>query len=622
MSAQAFDLSNILPTNWKSPWDVTYYKKGDVVDMLVNDVESELTGRAYAYYRLPFVCPPKPETRPVGVSMGAILNGDRLWKSDYELHFEVDEECHRLCDRSITPDVIRTAAKLIEDEYVVSWYIDGLPAATTLIKPKSSLESARKYYVPGFSLGFYQNGNSYLHNHVMLVIRWHEDRSTGQKSIVGFEVFPKSVSDARCPGAAHNFDNFYLDTDLKSSIIVPFTYSVYWREEPDVDYAHRFDMYLLPGTTSKEGRMHWFAIINSLVLLSLISLFAAIVLTKAFKAGPNVAQWTKVSDNVFTQPPKLGLLCSLAGSGFQLLITIAGLCVLMFTGMKAPTRNLVSIAISLFVAAGFFAGFSSVQFYKRFSAHYSDGSCIRVALLSGSCLSAICVTVLAVANMLSSDTPGKRLAHPVETGSLQLFAAYLFLQIPLSIVGGIVSLKVDVLVWLLSSTALPKTEYTYKVSTPVPPQPKYNKWYVSLPACGIFPFGIIFIEMVFLYKTLWTDKATFHAMYGFLSLTTVLLFVMICEISVITTYLRLDSGDYVDWQWKSFLTCTLSILFYLFAYTLYYLWKMKMVDAVSPLLYLTYSIIFNSLISVACGAMGLAASTVFVYKIYTSRKED
>lgn len=621
-------IGELLPENWRSPWEQTYYEDGDPVDLLVNSVESENTQLPYAYYHLPFVCPPKPETRPVQLSLGEVLNGDRLWMSDYQLKFGIDEPCLRLCDRITKPHAVKMASDLIKKDYTINWWIDGIPGSTTLIKPRTRIDPAKKFYAPGFRLGFVEDGVSYLHNHVMIVIRWHAQRHDGsKKTIVGFEVYPKSVSDAHCPGASHDFANFALDPNTKEKTVIPFTYSIYWREDPFLDYESRYSLYVDPSSNGNEGRMHWFAIVNSLVLVSLISMFAAVVLLKTLHSSDasNDSIWQKIVNEVFLQGDMTSELCVLAGTGVQLIFTIAGICLLLSSQSAPPSHSVLSAAMTLFVFAGFFAGFSSVQFYKHFTAHPKYYSSLKIAFLSGSFLTGLCSIVLLLCNLFTFE---KQSSRTVNFGTvLILVSIYVLLQVPISLAGGILSNKVDLFALLLKDRVLIQTETSPTTSRTIPPQSKLLKWKYLLPICGLIPFSIIFIEMIYMYKSLFVNKSSVAAtssnsMYIFLTITTILLSIVVAEISIITTYLRLDGGDYKNWQWKSFITSAGSIFLYLTIYTFYYLSRMKMVDAVSPILYVIYSMMLNVIVSIACGSLGLISSSWFVYAIYTSVKND
>lgn len=621
-------LDQLLPENWRSSWERTYYRQGEPVNLLVNRVESDKTRLPYAYYNLPFVCPPRSDTRPVQLSLGEILDGDRLWMSDYQLKFGVDQPCMRLCDRITKPQAVKKAADLIRKDYTVSWWLDGLPGSTTLIRERTRTQPAKKYYVPGFAMGFVQDNVCYIHNHVMLVIRWHAERHDGSKNvIVGFEVYPKSVSDSHCPGASPDYTNLALDENSKEPLVIPFTYSVYWREDSFLDYDHRNDLYIDPSSNGNEGRMHWFAIINSLVLVSLLSIFAAVVLVKALHSDFQNDQqgWRTMGDQAFFEPSHVDALCVLAGTGVQLFFTIAGVFLLLSAQAAPPTQSLISASMTLFVFAGFFAGFSSVQFYKRFSVRYSWKHSMWIAFMSSSALSGLYFVILFICNTLTYENRSSRAIQL--NVILALAGVYVLLQVPICLAGGFISNKVDILDFIMPGRILPRTEAPPVSRMSVSHLPKYLQWKFLLPACGVFPFGILFIEMMYTYKYLWGGKSGISApsgnsIYGFLALTTILLTIVVSEISVITSYLRMNVNDWSNWQWKSFLTCSGSVFCYLLLYMIYYLSRMKIIDAVSPLLYLTYSMMLNVIISLACGSLGLLASMLFLYTIYTSVKKE
>ncbi|KAG7701770.1 hypothetical protein KL930_000800 [Ogataea haglerorum] len=625
--------------SWKLPWGRNYYKDGDKVDLLVNTVESENTQLPYAYYRLPFVCPPTQNARPVHLSLGEVLNGDRIWQSDYHLTFGQDEPCARLCDRVITQNAIKRADELIKNEYMVEWRIDGLPGATTFLKPKTGKQNAEKYYVAGFPLGFVQNGVSYLHNHVMIVVRWHkENGNPDKKTIVGFEVYPKSVSDYHCPGASRDYANFAIVPGAKDKLVVPFTYSVYWREEVDVTYENRWKMYRTPGGAANDSKMHWFALVNSLLVVSLLSLAVSVVFFRTLNSDFRIKKdtftekldslvgslpetgdgrksgWRALASEVFVQPSMPLILSILGGSGVQLSLTMFGVSILCTAGMSGPNNTILTSAIATFVIAGFFSGFSGVQFYKSFT-HKQVASWRTVSFLSGSLLTALILIILFILNFIiwAKDSS---LALPFGT-IMALILIYVLLQIPISLFGGFVSNRLDLLGLLIKRK--PRIAERYREGKrAIPKQPFYNKLKFSLPLFGLFPFGIIFVELVFLFKSLWVEKLSFYYMYGFLSFTAFLLYVVVVEISILSTYLRLNSGDYYNWQWKAFVTSAGSIFIYLMGYSVYYLiFRMKVVDIVSPIIYLVYATIMDLILGVSCGAIGLLASTFFVYKIYS-----
>ncbi|OWB55106.1 hypothetical protein B5S28_g970 [[Candida] boidinii] len=651
-----FNTSNAL----KLPWQTTYYKPGDTVDLLVNTVESDESQIPYAYYDMPFVCPPSRGLRPVPLSLGEVLNGDRLWYSDYHLTFEKDEPCIRLCDRIIRKRGIESSDQLIKQNYMIEWLIDGLPGATTFIKPKNYKNEQKKYYVKGFPLGFTKDGISYLHNHVMLVIRWHkENGDDNKKTIVGFEVYPKSVSDYHCPGASKNYENFPIIPNSAEKIIVPFTYSVYWREEFDLNWSQRWSLFSIPDSVSGDGKMHWFSLINSIVLVSLLSTVAAVVFIRTLRSdlknnsiiseknldsantaaenympdaiNKNSSGWRKLANEAFIQPNHPVILSVIAGSGVQLCFTAFGVTILMASGISGPDTAVLSTAVVLFIVAGFFAGFSSVQFYKNFT-YNPKSSWVKVSLFSGTSLTGVVLSVVLIMNLIiGARVRNTSIILPFGT-VVVLIAIYVLLEIPLALIGGFFGTRTNVLTSFLTTGRLRNNPNNLKIfgvklpeSTaslkPIPKQPFYNRYIYALPIFGLFPFGIIFVEMLFIFKSIWTDKLA-SSSHGFLLITASLLFIVIFETSIISTYLRLNSGDY-RWQWKSFFIGGGSIFIYLMTYTIYYLiFKIKKVDVISPILYVVYATTLNVLVAVACGSFALVSSSWFVFSIYSSMKNE
>lgn len=110
---------------------------------------------------------------------------------------------------------------------------------------------------------------------------------------------------------------------------------------------------------------------------------------------------------------------------------------------------------------------------------------------------------------------------------------------------------------------------------------------------GILPFGSIFIEMYFVFTSVWHYK--YYYVYGFLFLVYVILIIVTVCVTVVSTYLwlfihlfllvaimfdeiryfLLNSEDY-RWQWTSFLSAG-STAGYVYLYALYYFFvKTKM----------------------------------------------
>ena len=82
---------------------------------------------------------------------------------------------------------------------------------------------------------------------------------------------------------------------------------------------------------------------------------------------------------------------------------------------------------------------------------------------------------------------------------------------------------------------------TNAIPRQIPPQ----NWYMrSVPAAllaGLVPFAVLFIELMFVFKSLWQDKSGYYYVFGFLSVVCAILLVTVVEVTIITTYIQLCS---------------------------------------------------------------------------------
>ncbi len=463
-----FDLNHPL-TLLLVGWSIRSYKDDEPIPLLVNKVYSDNTQLQYAYYDLPFVCPPTGKKHrgsayksghSISLNLGEILRGDRIMTSDYELVMGQDQECRYLCSHDVDRKGVKRAQELMAGGYLAEWIVDNLPGATSFV----TVDNSRKYYAAGFKIGFldFLSGAGkpryFIHNHLIFVIRWRKApgkaERQGGKVIVGFEVYTKSIGAADrgsdgCPSDVHNTDkgmelyiapnntnlatkyphSSYLpaedDVDDGATLTIPYSYSVYFREDRTIDWANRWDRYFV--NQQQSSRIHWLAIFNSLVLTGFLTIAVAVVLAKTSRGDINghtkdaVAEegkirlkrkipsnrsrspridektshglleqhadvdhdadissdedfsedltgWKLLHGDVFRAPPHSGLLAPLVGSGMQLLFMTMGLLLLSCVGILNPSfrGGFISVGMGLFVFAGVFSGYFSGRVYKTF----------------------------------------------------------------------------------------------------------------------------------------------------------------------------------------------------------------------------------------------------------------
>merc|ERR1712032_308180 len=99
------------------------------------------------------------------------------------------------CKQSLQQDQKDKFKSMIDDEYVVNWIVDNLPAATRYVG--RGVAGGKFTYVNGFPVGIERSGRYYIHNHVKLVFKYHSSPHEYEGyRIVGFEVEPHSMTQA------------------------------------------------------------------------------------------------------------------------------------------------------------------------------------------------------------------------------------------------------------------------------------------------------------------------------------------------------------------------------------------------------------------------------------------
>jgi len=462
-------------------YSIKSYKDDESIPLLVNKVYSDNTQLQYAYFELPFVCPPTGNKQgsssfgsghSVPLNLGEVLRGDRIMTSDFQISMNQDIECRYLCDQVVSRKDVRWAQQLIEDGYVTEWILDNLPGATSFV----TVDRSRKYYAAGFKMGekeldFDSGKMRYvLNNHFTLVVRWRKapgkDGNKGGKVVVGFEVYTKSIggshnNDTGCPEVSGEHDKFQLylapnNTELAAkypdssylpeedinvndgaTLTIPYTYSVYFREEDSVEWKDRWNLYFTDQ--SESSVTHWLAILNSLIISGILGAIVIVILartslgdvrgrgeacvveeeaklrTRKRRSGDrkstspkggllekisevevdeelssdddaldDVTGWKLLHGDVFRSPPYAGLFAPLIGSGMQLLFMMAGLLLLSCLGVLNPSfrGGFVSVGVGLFIFGGCFSGYFSASVYKTFGGQNWRKNTLMVGFIS------------------------------------------------------------------------------------------------------------------------------------------------------------------------------------------------------------------------------------------------
>ncbi|RKU47526.1 hypothetical protein DL546_005126 [Coniochaeta pulveracea] len=673
-------------------WSVKSYRENDPIPLHVNKIYSDNTQLQYGYYQLPFVCPPTGKHHPgtgffsgqsIWLNLGEVLRGDRIMASDIELAMQHDSRCKVLCNREINLKDEERARKLIEDGYVVEWIVDNLPGATSFV----TADKTKKYYAAGFKLGYKDNNPTdpkyYLYNHHTIVIRYRrapgKDGDRGGKVIVGFEVYPKSIGvnvkrdETGCPANLKDIEKPFelrmtpnttssADSGMTlvdaTTVTVPYTYSVYFREDNSVEWNHRWDLYFM--NQDEGSKVHWLAIFNSVTICGVLTGIVLIIITKTVRtdikgynrelaaekgrsktksskkkadhggllgqevqeddnnddvpsedeALEDITGWKLLHADVFRPPANGHLLAPLVGSGMQLLFMAFGLVLLSALGIINPSLRggFISFGVGLFIFGSLFSGYFSSRVYATFSGvDWRSNTLLTATLFPG--LLFLCVFILNLFVWAQASST----AIPFTT-LIAICLLWLVFQVPLVAAGS----------YYGHHNAGPWTHPTK--TSPIPRQIPRQGWYGAHPLrtavlAGAIPFAVIFIELLFVFQSLWQDKSGYYYLFGFLAVICLLLSLTIAEVTVVTIYAQLCAENY-HWWWQSFLVGGGSAA-WVFAYSVwYYFAKLHITGFVSSLLFFCYSFMACVVYGLLAGTVGFLTAFAFVRRIYGAIKAD
>ena len=539
--------------------------------------------------------------------------------SDYELEMGKDEEARYLCSQKVDRAGLARAIEVVKKGYVAEWIVDNLPGATSFV----TVDKSRKYYASGFKMGYEDFSPAtgkpryFINNHVTLVIRYHaapgKDGRQGKKVIVGFEVYAKSVEaenrgESGLPANLHDvrngmeltfanhttnatytrdIDSSYLPDELGSedadaTLTIPYTYSIYFREEEKLEWANRWDLYFVNQEDS--SKIHWLAIVNSLVISGLLSAVVAVILTrtirgdiKGYKDLPleegklrlgkrakgsrsprknssekgglleqmdgdivigddgssddevpeEITGWKLVHGDVF-RPPSYGhLLAPLVGSGMQLVFMAIGLLALSCFGVLNPSfrGGFVSVGVALFVIAGAFSGYFSARVYRTFGGTmWRENAVVTATLFPGLLFATVFILNLFVWAQASST------AIPLGT-LFGLVALWLLIQLPLVYVGSWYGfMRAGGYTHPIKATVIPRQ---------IPQQAWWSRGTQAVLIAGLIPFAVIFIELFFMFRSLWLDKSGYYYVFGYLAVVSTILILAVMETTIIAVYMQL-----------------------------------------------------------------------------------
>jgi len=371
-----------------------------------------------------------------------------------------------------------------------------------------------------------------------------------------------------------------------------------------------------------EDKIHWFAILNSLLILLFLSGMVAMILLRTLhrditkynelataEEKQEDTGWKLVHGDVFRRPKYSTLFSVSVGTGLQIL----GMCgvTLLFAliGLISPSRRgfLLQGMMLLFAIMGSFAGYSAARISKIFDE--TDPMRWKMTTLMTACFyPGLFFAVFFVLNLFIWGE-GSSGAVPFPT-MFAIIILWFGVSVPLVLLGSHAGLRKPPIELPVKVCQIPRQ---------VPEQPWYGQPTIAVLAGGILPFGAVFFELMFIMNSIWFHR--FYYLFGFVAIVLVILVITCAETSIALTYFQLTSENY-HWWWTAFFSSGTAGL-YLFLHAFYYYSSSLQIEGYIPtLLYFGYMGVASVMFSLLTGSIGALSAFFFCRAIYGSIKVD
>lgn len=614
------------------------YATGDRIPVFVELVESRRTQLPVNYFKIPGMCPEMSiskedllkEDENVNVDIKRKNLGQRLMGSQgdklvaYKIITKQDTTCTPLCSSSsLSSKRIKFLRRLIDKQYRVHLTLDSLPI---LVRSK-----AHNYALRGFPLGFRDEESNmyYIYNHLRFVIYYHASKNEEKDTvhITGFDVVPVSIqhdatscSEATAPITNKKDAFLELKTDKAGNPMkdIQYSYEVSWVES-DIGWADRWDIYMME---TPDNEIHYYAIVNSLMLGLMLTGTVAVIMIRALKTDiqryndlqedimVEETGWKLVHGDVFRPPVKGRTLLSVCvGTGLQIGTSIFFTLVASALRLLSPMKKgqMLSYIVVLYVLSGSVAGYASARFYK----YFAGKAWKRTTMLTATAFPGVLFVIFVALNCFLHISLGKASAAVSFWTILIVFLLWVCVSAPLVFVGAFFGYKADTVKVPTKTTQIARFV------------PESNSWFVKVPhsalMAGILPFASVAVELSFIMNALWINQI--YYIMGFLTLVCFVFTLSVSTVSMVMCYCQLCNEDY-KWWWKSFFNGA-SIGLYIFVYSLYYLVvKLELVGFLSLAVYISYMFMICFTFALYCGGVGVISSFWFCRKIYAAVKVD
>ncbi|SNX84730.1 related to endosomal protein EMP70 precursor [Melanopsichium pennsylvanicum] len=612
---------------WYLPGSAPHsYKAGDDVPFSVNALQakaftSQIKGvLKYDYYDPHFkFCQPAGGPQAQSENLGSVLFGDRIYSSPVKGVMLKDEICKEICRTSISSDNAAFINDRIREEYAVNWMVDGLPVAES----RREVKTREEFLSLGFALGSLEDEHfrpydpPALHNHYDIYIDYHK-RGPDEYRVVGARIYPLSKESLKGVASSQAANCNAADPIQLSNLTttpLAYTYSIRWRES-QTPWATRWDAYLKVF----DPRIHWLALINSVVIVSFLCIMVGIVVARsisrdihrynAIDMTEDVQEdfgWKLLHAEVFRPPNRPMLLSIFVGSGSQLVAMAAVTLIFALLGFLSPSNrgSLATVMIVTWTLFGSIAGFMSSKMYASLGGEFWKQNILLTAMLFPSLV--FSMVLLLNFFLIFSGSSG---AVPFGT-LLALVALWMLINVPLTCIGALLAIRSGGFIHPVKANSIPRQI------------PYQHTWYLrpfpSALIAGMLIFASAFLEILFILNSMFGTKIYYA--FGFLALAFIITATTAATVTILFAYFHLCAEDY-RWQWRAFMTGGSGAIWFV-AYGLFF-WatRLELPGLANKMLFLGYLSILSLLFFTLFGAIGFLATYAALRKIYSAIRVD
>jgi len=524
--------------------------------------------------------------------LGETIAGDHRETSPYEITFMDEAEFRVLCITTLSPQDVQAFKEAIHNDYYFEMFIDDLPMWGYIgeIVGEDAL------------LGEIEGSKTYLYTHLHFKLGYNKGR------IVSAELSTRA-------------DLKYDITNDKVSHPVKFTYSVAF-EASNLEWKDRFKDIHETRFLPKSFEIHWLSIINSFVLVLLLTAFLTIIMMRVLKndlsrymevddeaLDEEESGWKLIHGDVFRFPERSALFCAMYGAGIQLLCASFFLLTLALGGIVSTTRrgSILAGIVVLYCLTSFIGGYVSSRMYRRMGGkNWVKNTCLTATVFP--------LPVVIVFAYVNTIAWAYRSTQALPAGTVALIAAlYLLLSFPLTLLGSIMAKH-------LTEPNFNAPTRTTKVQRQIPSEiPWFKQKWFQVMIAGFLPFSAIYIELNYIFASIWGHQI--YTLFGILLFALVLLVIVTSFITIALLYFQLAREDH-KWWWTTFVNGGSTGIF-IFVYSwFYYFHRSDMKGILQGSFYFGYMFIISYAFFLLLGACSFGSSLLFVRAIYSRLKID